>query len=159
MKVCIIICCMMKKNNVFGVLLVIHHTCKNYSISNQSHFPCFYNWIRCASIINDSQEFSFQQHVSKQFTSTDTLLSLLLFWYRRVYFVLFICGFIKSFRDPWLFISSYCISFIPPTLIFIIFASTSMIYKEDVYLSIDHLRQYIDCRKRLSINRPSPTIY
>ncbi|CAF0843443.1 unnamed protein product [Adineta ricciae] len=45
--------------------------------------------------------------------------------------ILFISRCMKSFRDPWLFLCGYYISFIPPLLLFIIFILPSENYKEE----------------------------
>ncbi|CAF0920155.1 unnamed protein product [Adineta ricciae] len=63
--------------------------------------------------------------------------------------IAFISGCMKSFRDPWLYLIGYFISFIPPALIFIVFVLPSDVYRKEFQKVIR--QQQIAIRKFLSI--------
>jgi hypothetical protein len=55
-------------------------------------------------------------------------------------------GCMKSNADSWLFLSGYYISFVPPTLTFVMFVIPSKFYKEEFYKSIKQYRRKIQTR-------------
>jgi hypothetical protein len=50
-------------------------------------------------------------------------------------------GCMKSARNPWLYFIGYFFSFIPPTLIFIVFVLSSEVFKREFYNSIGRFWQ------------------
>jgi hypothetical protein len=45
-------------------------------------------------------------------------------------------GCMESARNPWLFVISYYISFVPPLLIFVVFVLPSKIYKDQFLAAV-----------------------
>ncbi|CAF1407518.1 unnamed protein product [Adineta ricciae] len=52
----------------------------------------------------------------------------------------FLFGCMKSARNPWLYLTGYFISFIPPMMIFTVFVLPSQVYREEFIQSIKQIR-------------------
>ena len=52
-------------------------------------------------------------------------------------------GCVKKYRNPWLYLSSYFISFIPSVVVFIVFVLPSRLYRKRFGKSIESLRSWV----------------
>ena len=86
---------------------------------------------------------SYQQHLNEQFHQHKHLiissLSLVLLATPRL-IISFMSGCMKSARNPTLYLAGYFISFIPPSLTFIVFVIPSKLYKKEFYAATTRLR-------------------
>jgi hypothetical protein len=99
------------------------------------------------------QQQNYKEHLKEQFQQHKHLLVsplvLALLAVPRIIISL-LTGCMKSARNPWLFLVSYFISYIPPSLIFVVFILPSDKYKKHFYEEITRIKK--DVRRFLRFN-------
>ncbi|UJR24260.1 hypothetical protein I4U23_027227 [Adineta vaga] len=95
-------------------------------------------------------QLSYRQHISEQFHQHKHLLisSMILVLLALPHLIIsFLSGCMKSIREPWLFLFGFYISFVPSTLVFVIYVLPSQTYKKEFIESINNfisnLRHFI----------------
>ncbi|CAF4927760.1 unnamed protein product [Rotaria sp. Silwood1] len=131
------------------------------TFNNSFHFlvPLSINFISIASIIilvarqksKIRKQQSYKQHLWEQFHEhkhrlLSSFILVIIALPRLIMSLISSC--LKSARNSWLFVCSYFISFIPPSLIFIIFVLPSEFYRKEFKEATARIRQIIQTQFR-----------
>jgi hypothetical protein len=90
------------------------------------------------------QDCSLKQHLRAQFEQHKHLIispCILIILALPRLIISLIPGCMKSYRNPWLFLAGYYVSFIPPMLVFVVFVLPSKKYKENFMIAQAKLRR------------------
>ena len=127
---------------LFNSMVLFFHFFFPFILNIISSFIIIFNVARRRSSARNQQ--SYEEHLREQFYKLKHLLispfvlaSLAL----PQLIISFTSPCMKSFRKPWLFVSTYLLSFLPSTLLFIVFVLPSKSYRNETHETIKLIKQ------------------
>jgi hypothetical protein len=137
--------CLVRYSSTFEIYnsaINIFHFVIPFSINFISAFVIVVTAARNRTMVQKNKPY--KEHLREQFHHLKHLLVspvVLVVLAASRLVISFTSGCMKSGRDPWLFLMSYFISFVPPLLTFITFILPSKVYKKEFYNAIEAIRR------------------
>ena len=128
----------------------IFHFLTPFSINLISAFFIIIKMYRQRSTVRKNQTYC--QQLCKEFDKSKHLFisscMLVVLALPRL-IISFVSGCMRSTRNPWLFLTGYFVSFVPPLMIFVVFVLPSTVYKKEFDKMVVHrFRALIQYRSR-----------